>query len=256
MRNKLYFLLICTILSFTLIAPVQAEEASDEGVARLVKIVPKAGHEDTLLKAIEDYHKWVANFDGHMEYTWYAVVTGPETGLYYARTGNHDWADFDADYDWQKEAGEVFERNVQPHIDKAEVSMTVEMSDVSHWPENWEGYNLFTVEQWYIMNGQYGKFNRGLKRIVNALKAGGFPYNFGFHRVATGGYANQITLVSPSKGWAGMSEEEPSFYDIMVEELGGQDEFEAFMSDWGSSFKTGRSQTVKYLPDASDYGND
>ena len=29
----------------------------------------------------------------------------------------------------------------------------------------------------------------------------------------------------------------------------------AFMADWGSSFKTGRNHMVKYMSEASDYGD-
>ena len=63
-------------------------------------ITPKAGHEETLITAITEYHHWIAQFEGHMEYTWYEILTGPHTGKYMARSGNHNWADFDAEYDW------------------------------------------------------------------------------------------------------------------------------------------------------------
>lgn len=256
MKNRLLLALITTLLCFAWLIPAQADEHENDGVARMVKIVAKDGHDEALLTAIEDYHKWIANFEGHMRYYWYEVLTGPNTGIYYARSGGHNWADFDAKYDWQKEAGEVFERNVMPHIDSMEIAMSVDMDEVSHWPENWDGYTLFTVESWYIHNGQYGKFNRGLKRIVDTLKANGFPKHFGFSSVATGGHTNQVSLVMPSKGWAGMADEKPTFAEIMMKELGGEDEFDAFMADWGTTFKAGHIETVKILPDASDYGTD
>ena len=60
----------------------------------------------------------------------------------------------------------------------------------------------------------------------------------------------------PDQPLVGMSEEEPSFYDIMVKELGSEEAFNDFMADWGKTFKSGRTATVKYMPDASDYGND
>ena len=256
MKNRLLIAAIASLLCLAFLATAQADEHENDGVAMIGTIVAKDGHEEALLKAIEDYHKWVANFEGHMKFNWYEVLTGPNTGVYYARSGGHNWSDFDAEYDWQKEAGEVFERNVQPHIQSLHMSMTVDMEDVSHWPDDWEGYTLFTVEDWYIHNGQYGKFNRGLKRIVDALKANGFPKHFGFTSLASGGHGNQVSLVMPSKGWAGMAEETPTFAEIMMKELGGEEEFDAFMADWGKTFKTGHTETVKLLPEASDYGTD
>ena len=167
MKTRFTLYLICAFLAAAWLVPAQAQEPENEGVAMMARITPKDGHEENLLEAIEEYHKWIANFEGHMEFNWYEVLTGPDTGLYYARSGNHDWAEFDAEYDWQEQADEVFEKNVSPHVESVEVSMTVEMRDVSHWPDDWEGYTHFTVESWYVMNGQYSKFNKGLKRIVN-----------------------------------------------------------------------------------------
>jgi len=169
MKYRFKLLLICTLLCLFWMAPVQAQEEENEGVGVLVKITPKDGHDEALLKGVEDYHHW--------------------------------------------------------------------------------------IETWYIHNGQYAKFNKGLTRIVGTLRAGGFPHHFGFTRVASGGHGGEIQLISPVKGWAGMADEDPSFYDLMSKELGGEDEFNTFMADWGSSFKTGHNQMLKYMPEASAYGN-
>jgi hypothetical protein len=52
-----------------------------------------------------------------------------------------------------------------------------------------------------------------------------------------------------------MVDKDPSFYDLMSKELGGEDEFNAFMADWGATFKQGANWTVARMPEASDYGN-
>ena len=51
-----------------------------------------------------------------------------------------------------------------------------------------------------------------------------------------------------------MADTDPSFYDIMSKELGGDETFNEFMSEWGSTFKSGANWTVKRMPEASDYG--
>ena len=35
---------------------------------------------------------------------------------------------------------------------------------------------------------------------------------------------------------------DPSFVEIMTETLGGEEEFNKFMSDWGGTFKVGQNQ--------------
>jgi hypothetical protein len=250
MTTKLVF--ICAMTCLFWLLPAQAQE--NEGIATTVTITPKAGHEETLIKAITEYHQWVANFEGHMEYTWYEILTGPDTGKYAARSGNHNWADFDAKHDWQEEAAKVFASNIAPHIEGVENVMTVEMGDFSHWPESFEGYSHFRIENWYVINGQNSKFRKGLKKIVDTLKAGNYANHWGFFSVESGGHGAQIGLVTANKGWAGFSDVDPSFYDLMTKELGSAEAFETFMADWGSTFKVGRNWTVRRMPEASDYG--
>ena len=253
MKMKIRNLLVL-MLTLTWLLPVAAQDS--ENIGSMVKITPKAGHDEALITAITDYHKWMANFDGAMRYNWYRVVTGPDTGLYYAFSGGHDWKDFDAEYDWQKESGEVFERNVLPHIEDMDRMMVRTMTDMSHFPESWDGYTHFHLTDWYVNNGQFGAFRAGLKRIVDALKAGGTKNHWGFHWMESGTRAGHIVLFSPTKGWGGLSETDPTFYDIMVKELGGEEAFNTFMADWGDTFRQGASYTVRWMPDASDYGDD
>jgi len=42
--------------------------------------------------------------------------------------------------------------------------MTEDMDDFSHWPEDFEGFTHFSVENWYVKGGQYGNFRKGLKK--------------------------------------------------------------------------------------------
>jgi hypothetical protein len=236
-------------------ASVQAQEASDEGIAESVKITPVAGKGAELEQAIARYHHWMADQDGHFEYNWYAVETGPDTGKYIARSGNHNWADLDVKHDWDDEADAKFAEMVAPLIEHIERVVTREMRDVSHWPESFSGYTHFMVEDWYIRNGSHGAFIAGLNRIHQALTEGGHPGYWGFMSVVSGGHGHQVTLVVPNKGWADMAEKNPTFVEIMTEALGGDEQYAAFMSDWSATFTVGDNHMVRYLPAASSYGD-
>ena len=255
MMKKINFLLCCLLFGLFWLLPAQAQEQENEGIAQVVFITAKEGHNDALIEAITDYHHMVAKFEGHHEFQWYEILTGPDTGKYIARSGGHNWADFDAEYDWQKEAGEAFAKNVAPHIQEARMHMTAEMKDFSHWPESFDGYTHFQVENWYIHNGQGRAFRKGLKTIVDTLKAANYPNYWGFFSVESGAHGNQVQLVSANRGWSDMSDTDPSFYSIMSEALGGEEAFHTFMNDWSTTFKTGHNQMVKLMPGASDYGN-
>ncbi len=256
MLNTIKLIGLTLVVSLFLIVPAQAEDEENDSIAQLILITPTAGHQQDLIEAITEYHHWVAGKEGHFEYSWYEILTGPDTGKYIARSGEHNWSDFDAEYDWQEEAGQMFQANVAPHIDNIQTSMNKYMDEFSHWPEDFEGYTHFSVENWYVKGGQYGNFRRGLKKITDALKAASYGSYFSFVSVESGGRGNQINLVSPKKGWSGMQGPDPSFLDIMTEALGGKEEFNNFMIEWGSTFKVGQNQMVRYLPGASEYSSE
>jgi hypothetical protein len=256
MLNTVKLIGLTLMVSLFLIMPAQAEDEENDNIAERILITPTAGHGPELIKAITEFHHWVAGKEGHFEYTWYEILTGPDTGNYFARSGNHNWSDFDAEYDWQEEADHMFQANVAPHIESTQRSMEESLDEFSHWPEDFEGYTHFSVESWYVKGGQYGNFRKGLKKITDTLKAASYGSYFAFVSVESGGHGNQIILVSPKKGWSGMQGSDPSFLEIMIDTLGGEEEFNNFMSEWGGTFKVGQNQMVRYMPGASDYSNE
>jgi hypothetical protein len=129
-----------------------AQEEND-GAADVVYITPKPGMGQALEDAIREYHLWVAQHKGHWEYTWYAIDTGPRAGTYLARSGGHNWADFDVENDWDDEANEAFEADVLPLIESFDRKITEEMHEFAYWPEDFSGYTLFQIEHWYITSG-------------------------------------------------------------------------------------------------------
>ncbi|MEJ2383340.1 MAG: hypothetical protein P8Y54_02975 [Xanthomonadales bacterium] len=242
------------LLAIVWLLPAAAQDSQNIGT--LVKITPKKGHSDELVEAITEYHEWIADKEGAMRYNWYEVLTGPDTGLYYAWSGGHDWKDFDAEYDWQSDAGEMMRDKVMPHVEDMDRMMVRTMNNWSHWPEDWAGYTHFHLTDWYVNNGQNMAFRKGLMKIVSTLKAADYSPRWGFHWMESGTRGGHVVLVSPTKGWAGMTAPDTTFYDIMSKELGGEEAFETFMADWGKTFKTGATTTVEYMPGASDYGDD
>lgn len=256
MHKRYPIMLFAALVTLIWLMPIHAQDEENDGAADMVLITPKAGSGSALEDAIREYHLWVADKEGHFRYDWYAIESGPDTGKYIARSGEHNWADFDAEYDWQEEAAAKFEEWVAPHVDSIHRKVTVDMDEFAHWPENWDGYDHFQVSTWYIKNGQYGKWRQGVETIHNALLEGGYPDYYGFVSVESGGKGNEVHVVQPMKGYAGFAEKDPSFVSIMTDSLGGPQAFAEFMADWGSTFHSGHSMLVRYLPDASDYGDE
>lgn len=255
MNKRITTLLTVLFIALCWIVPLQAQDAENDGAADVVMITPNPGAGPALEAAIREYHLWMGDKPGAFRYTWFSVETGPNTGKYIARSGDHNWADFDATYDWEDEANEKFVAGVLPHVASIERSLTEEMKEFANWPDDFSGYTLFSVTTWYIKGGQYGNFRSGLDTIHQALVDGGYPNHYGFHAAVSGGHGNQIALVSPMKGYAGFAETDPTFFAVVSDALGGPEAFAEFMSDFGSTFKEGDSMLLRYLPEASDYGD-
>ncbi len=52
MINTIKLIVLTTFLSLLAIVPVQAAEEENDGIAQLIMITPKAGHEEALVEAI------------------------------------------------------------------------------------------------------------------------------------------------------------------------------------------------------------
>jgi quinol monooxygenase YgiN len=256
MQFKNILILICSVSLLAVASPVIAQdEETNDGLARMVHIRAKAGHSQDLEKAITEYHHYMGDKEGAWRYQWYSILTGPNSGDYLARSGGHNWADFDADFDWQDEAGAKFRAEVAPYIEDADVMLTRTDQERGIWPDDISGYEYYTVTEWHIMPGHGSDFSEGLTKIDGALKEGGWPNYYSFFYTVSGGHGNTITLVSPRKNYADMAPKEPEFMDVMKEAM-GEEEAEKFLDGWYKTFKRGDYYMVAYRPELSNYGTD
>ena len=235
------------------VAFAQDEEKNDD-LARVAIITAKDGHGKALEEAIVEYHHFMGSKEGAMRYHWFSYVTGPDTGKYLARSGDHNYEDFDAKHDWDEEASEKFASMVQPHIKNAVVTITKGNEEMGIWPDSLEDYPYYSVTHWHVKSGKGNEFNEGLKKIDGILKEGDWPNYYTFIRPVSGGVGNTVMVVSPRKSFADMAPKEPEFMEIMSKAM-GEDEAKAFMADWGSTFKSGKNGLLKHMPKQSDYGD-
>jgi len=252
-KKTLILVAVLAMLGGMSIAVAQDAEEND-GLARVALITAKDGQAKALEEAIVKYHHFMGTKEGAMRYNWYSIVTGEDTGKYIARTGSHNWADFDAEHDWDDESAAKFASMVQPHIASVVVTYTKNDKELGIWPDSLEGYEYYSVTRWHILPGQGTAFREGLKKIDATLKANGFPSYYAFINTVSGGHGNTITLVSPKKNFADMAPKEPSFMEIMNKAM-GEEETKALMDDWGKTFKSGDNFLLHYMAEQSDYGD-
>ncbi len=254
MQIKKVLSLVTSLLMLVTVSTVIAQDSEEnDGLAQIVRVTAKAGHEKALEDAITNYHHYMGDKEGAWRYQWYSITTGPDTGSYIARSGSHNWEDFDAENDWGEAAGDKFAADVQPHISTLVASIARTDPDLGSWPESMEGYKYFQLTNWHIRQGQGNAFNEGLKKIDGILQSGGFPSHYAFVRTVSGGHGNPILLVLPRKSYADMAPKEPSFIDIMNKALGEEDA-QTFLAEWSQTYKAGDNYLLQYRPKLSDYG--
>jgi hypothetical protein len=241
------------LINFMSQAVAQDEEETD-GLANVVHITAKEGHEKALEDGITAYHHYMADKPGAWRYQWYSITTGPDSGSYLARSGNHDYADFDATNDWDDAAGAKFASDVAPHIASAIATITRTDDELGIWPESMADYSLFSVTQWHIEQGKGRQFNEGLKKIDATLKAGNWANFYAFVRPVSGGNGNAVTLVSPRKNFADMAPKDPNFRAVMNEAM-GEDETSEFLAEWSMTYEPGQNMLLRYRAELSDYGD-
>jgi hypothetical protein len=255
MHFKKILIMVMALALVCVMSPVVAQDKEEnDGLARVVLITAKEGQNKALEEAIAKYHHFMGNKKGAWRYQWYSIETGPNTGKYIARSGGHNWADFDAEHDWDEEAGKKFVSLVQPFIENAVVSITKNDDEVGIWPESMEGYEYYSVTNWYSKPGKGKAFNDGLKKIDAALKEGGWPNYYAFTSPVSGGVGGQMTIVSPSKNFADMAPKEPTFYDVMNKAM-GEEESAAFLAEWSETYRRGQNFLLRHMKEQSDYGD-
>lgn len=251
--------ILIMVASLTLISGmsnvVAQDEEKNDGLARVVFITAEDGHEKALEEAITAYHHAMADKEGAWRYEWFSVLTGPNTGKYIARSGGHNWADFDVEHDWDEKAGAMFAKDVQPHIAEATIMITETDDELGMWPESMKGYDYFSITNWHVKQGHNNAFNEGLKKINEALKDGGWPNYYAFAYPVSGGKGNQVMIVSPRKNFADMAPKEPKFIDIMNKAM-GEEETKAFLAEWSQTYYVGQNSLLKYRPKLSNYGDE
>jgi|GEM_PF-885276 len=251
------------IMAFAIIlaaSPVVAQDKQEKqakNLARVAQITARDGHAKALEEAITNYHHYMGDKKGAWHWQWYQVVTGPDTGAYIARSGNHSWEDFDAadaKKDWSEAAGAKFVKDVVPHMADVNSMITRTDDEVGMWPESMDGYRFFRLTRWYVRQGQYRAFMDGLKKIDGALKSGGFKGHYAFVHTVSGGHGNSILLVSPYHNYADMAPKQPDFMTVMNKAM-GEEEAKAFLAEWSKTYKTGDNWMIEYRADLSDYGS-
>jgi hypothetical protein len=253
MQFKKILMVLVSLAMINFASQAVAQEENDD-LAHMVRITAKDGHAKDLEAAITAYHHFMGDKPGAFRYQWFSVMTGPDAGTYIARSGDHNYADFDAVHDWDDASQAKFASDVQPFIADSDIVITRGNDEVGMWPDSLADYSLYSVTKWHVKSGKGRAFDEGLKKVDGILKAGGWPNYYAFYDPISGGKGNTTTLVSPRKNFADLAPKDPDFMAILNKAM-GEDEAAAFLAEWSATYYVGQNMLVRHRPDLSDYGD-
>jgi len=230
--------------------PALAQDAPGDGIATAWHIEVAEGQREAFEAKVKEFNAFLADKEGAWEWSFFSVLTGPDTGDYIVRSGSHDWADFDVEQDWEDEADAWFDENLAPLVGSMTRTMTRADPQVQAWPKEEVEFRYFNVRHWYVNNGHAAAFQEGLRKVHGHLRDGAYPGFYGAWYSVSGLPGNLVMLVSAHRNWADMAEPTPSFDEVMLKAM-TEEELGEFWRTWGKTYETGETFTVAYRPDLS-----
>jgi hypothetical protein len=219
-------------------------------VADLWVMWPKDGHEAQFLEAAKSHLAWRKQAGEKFAYWAFQPVVGDDLEHFVWRSGEHHWADLDANREWAMKNGAIerFERDVMPHVERISHYLSEDDLDNSHWTES-EDYRLFQVESYVLRPGAYNEMVEALKKVKKAAVDGKWSRSWAVSWNIGGDGA--MDVVFPYRSYAEMQTPDPSFMKVLAQSLGSEEAAMATMKQLSGSFERSTTSIYMVRPDLS-----
>jgi hypothetical protein len=253
MKNKRGLASVAALLPLIALALAPAAAAAEEkapgGIAELWVLWPKDGKTAEFEAAAKKFVAWRKQTGEPYSWTAFQPVVGDDLMHYVWRSGEHHWAELDANHEWamKAKANEQYDKDMAPHVARIEHYLTEDDLAHSNWME--AEYRYFQVENFKIKPGGFGGMLEALDKIHKAAMAAKWPRSWAVS-YTTGGDGG-MTLVFPYKSYADMQEPDPPFMKVLAQQLGSEEAAKAAMQQLNASFEETRTTIYTVRPDLS-----
>lgn len=227
-----------------------APRAATGNIADRWVLWSKPGQEKQLEAAIKTHAAWRKQAGEPFAWSTYQPIAGTDLTYYVVRSAGHQWKDFDAEQAWAARAGAeaAYDRQVAPYV--ARVEHNFEETDTAHsqLPEDLKDYRYFSVTTRQLRPGSRGQMMGAVDKIQQAITAAKWPYPYALAWLIGG--ADDLRIIEPMKSYADMADPDPSLRQVLAKSL-GQDNADATLKQFGSSFEGGDTTIYVYRPDLS-----
>lgn len=227
-----------------------APKAEADTIATTWIMWVKQGQSQQFENALKAHAAW--RKQAGEKFTWqiYQPVVGSDLDHYVVRSENHHWKDLDTNAAWeqQQNAGEQFEKQVGPYVQRMEHYLSQEDSKHSHWIAS-KDYRYFGVTHYQFKPGTRAVVNATMDKIQKAVTDAKWPYSYSIDDRIGG--RGGVDIVEPMKSYADMADPDPSMMKILASSLGSEEAAKALMQEFGSSIKDHDYTIYAYRPDLS-----
>ena len=242
---------IASLLAAAALGAASQPVVAQQQVARLYVVKPHPGHEMQFEEALAAHAEWRRENNDPWSWSVAQVVAGDDLGLWYIRSGGHQWADFDTyDAGFALPALEHWMNNVNQHV--ANTASMVTTSDTTNvrWPEDPSAIRFVTLIDFYLRPGQQQAFFEVVNKFHEAIVQTEFPAYYSFNWSAAGGPGNMIRLALPYESWADMAPPETTMA-AMVADVYGPEEAQALNERFDNTLRRSQSTVLMIRPDLS-----
>ncbi len=239
-------------LAFALSPPLASAQESTAGktVASVWQMWPKAGQVQQFERALREHAAWRKQAGEGFSWQIFEPIAGDDMGHYVIYSGEHAWGDFDGNRKWgiDSKAGETFDRQVGPHVERYSHYFTDDQADLSYWTAT-EAFPMYEVTDLRLGPGMYGDFRQQVVKLREAAVAQKWSGNWSLASV-TGG-KDDMVLVIPLRSYADMAGPKPTIMEMMAKQMGGMDKAAKTMTGIQSAIAAGDTTVYAHRPDLS-----
>jgi hypothetical protein len=158
------------------------------------------------------------------------VAVGEKVGTYYALSGGHSWADFDAynNSAFTKLADSHWAASVQPLLETTASWISVDMPELSRLPAEPMAPTLYEVTAFYLNPGGEFAFNEGIGKVLQAASDADAPMYWSASTPRVGMEGPVIFIMGMSEDWAGLADPDPNMEELLMEAYGEDGAMEIF----------------------------
>ena len=228
-KNKI-LLVIAAILILVLASSLSAQGPP---LGQNILVKPNPGQEAQWEAAYKEHLKWHADINDSWNWVTYQLMSGPNSGQFFIRTGGHEWADWDelGDKD-MKDTANYFET-----AGKYAASHHI-WWDRTHWnlsrlPEGGGPYKIYEFTSVKVRPDKVGDFIVVVAKYHAAFEKTSSPNVYATASTETGGRVGDFMFVGLHKSYASL-EQNPADMAMMMEEVYGRQEAASIQEDFNA----------------------